>query len=622
MRDALPLALDVGAVAADAQLDAVADLDRVDGAGVDLAQVAHQLFQALVAVIAEVEALQPGRALLVAGRDPVEIVLHQGRELVVDEAAEVLFEQVRDGERDERRHERLPLLVHVAALEDRPEDRRVGRRAADPALLERPHERRLREACGRDGRVRLGLEPLRRQLVALGERRQAALLLVLRDGLVAALLVGEHEASEGDHGAGGAELGIPAVVRLAAHAHRDGLAARIGHLGGDGAFPDQVVERGLVALHLAAHVVGQAEAVPGGPDRLVGLLRVLHLAGVVARGVGDRLGAVEGAGLVARGRDGALRERRRVGAHVGDEAVLVEPLGDAHRVLRREAELAARLLLQRRGHERRRRTTRVRLPLHGAHRERDALERLGEAAGVLLLELDGVRGDERAVACEVAPLRHLLAVDRGQPSVELAGVERGDDVPVLGGAELDPLALALDHEPRRDRLHAAGGEALHHLAPEDGGDLVAIEAVQNAARLLRIDEPVVDVARLPERPLDRLLRDLVEDHPAHGDLRLQHLAQVPGDRLALAIFVRREQELVGVRELRPQIRDDGLLLRIDDVERLEVLIDVDAEPGPRLLLVLGRHLCGAVREVADMADRRLDHVVLPEVPGDRLGLRR
>ena len=78
---------------------------------------------------------------------------------------------------------------------------------------------------------------------------------------------------------------------------------------------------------------------------------------------------------------------------------------------------------------------------------------------------------------------------------------------------------------------------------------------------------------------------------------------------------------VGRLELRLQVAHDRLLLRVDDVERLEVVVDVDAEPRPRLLLRGGRNLRGALREVADMADRRLDHVVLPEVPRDRLRLR-
>ena len=393
-----------------------------------------------------------------------------------------------------------------------------------------------------------------RERVALGQRRQAALLLVGRDRLVAALLVGEHEAAERDHRAGGAELGVAAVGRLRADAHRDGLAAGVGHLRGDRALPDQVVQGRLVALDLALHLVGGAEAVAGRADRLVRLLRVLHLPVVGARLLRHRVGAVELAGLVARRGDRRLGQRGRVGAHVGDVAVLVEALGDAHRVLRREPELAARLLLQRRGHERRGRAAGVRLALDRPDGELDALERGRERTRGVLVELDGIGGDELAVAGEVAALRDLSAVDRDEPRLEAAGVEGGDDVPVLGGAELDPLALALDDEARRDRLDAAGGEALHHLPPEDGGDLVAVEAVEDAARLLRVDEAVVDVAGLAERALDRRLRDLVEDHPPHRHLRLQHLDEMPGDRLAFAVFVCREQQLVGLGELAAQVR--------------------------------------------------------------------
>ena len=48
--------------------------------------------------------------------------------------------------------------------------------------------------------------------------------------------------------------------------------------------------------------------------------------------------------------------------------------------------------------------------------------------------------------------------------------------------------------------------------------------------------------------LDRVLGDLVEHHPLDRDLGLEHLEQVPGDRLALAVLVGREVELVGVLE--------------------------------------------------------------------------
>ena len=129
------------------------------------------------------------------------------------------------------------------------------------------------------------------------------------------------------------------------------------------------------------------------------------------------------------------------------------------------------------------------------------------------------------------------------------------------------------------------------------------------------------VARLVERALDRLLRDLVEDHAPHRHLRLQHLEQVPGDRLALAVFVGREQELVGLLQELLQLADLLLLVRVDDVERLEVVLDVDAEPRPLLLLVLLGDVGGALGEVADVADARLDDEVVPEVALDRPRLR-
>ena len=106
------------------------------------------------------------------------------------------------------------------------------------------------------------------------------------------------------------------------------------------------------------------------------------------------------------------------------------------------------------------------------------------------------------------------------------------------------------------------------------------------------------------------------------DRGLEHLQQVPGDRLALAVLVSGQQQLVDVGEHPLQLSDLGLLVRADQVERLEAVLDVDAEPGPLLLLVLGGDVSGALGEVADVADAGLDLVPLAEVPADRLGLGR
>jgi hypothetical protein len=191
------------------------------------------------------------------------------------------------------------------------------------------------------------------------------------------------------------------------------------------------------------------------------------------------------------------------------------------------------------------------------------------------------------------------------------------DVPPGGGVERHPLELALDDEPRRDRLDPPRREAARDLLPQDRRDLVAVEPIEDAARLLRVDEALVDVARLAERAADRVLRDLVEDHAPHGNRRLQHLEQMPGDRLAFAVFVRREQELVGVLQELLQLGDPLLLVRIDDVEGPEPVGDVDSETCPLLLLVFLRDVGGALGQVANVAHARLDDEVVAEVALDR-----
>src|SRR5206468_3125132 len=112
-------------------------------------------------------------------------------EVVVDEPAEVLLEQAHDREGEKGRHEGRAPLEDVAAIEDGAEDRGVRGRSADTELLERPHERRFGVARRRARLVALWLERAELDRVALGEVRQAALLVVLLRGpvIVAPLLV-------------------------------------------------------------------------------------------------------------------------------------------------------------------------------------------------------------------------------------------------------------------------------------------------------------------------------------------------------------------------------------------------------------------------------------------------
>src|SRR5262249_31320921 len=101
-------ALEIRAVAPDAEHDPGAEVDRVDLARVDRAEIGHELVQTFVAVGAEVEAAEPLDAMLVTRGDPVEVVLHRRGEPVVDESPEVLLEETDDREGEERGYERRP----------------------------------------------------------------------------------------------------------------------------------------------------------------------------------------------------------------------------------------------------------------------------------------------------------------------------------------------------------------------------------------------------------------------------------------------------------------------------------------------------------------------------------
>src|SRR5205823_6323262 len=173
-RRPLLTALEVRPVAADAYDDVrPRDLDRINRPSVDLVEMlGDELVQPGIAVNALVEARQPRDPLLVAGGDAVEVVLHPGREVVVDETPVVLLEQAGDGEGEEGRDERGAALDDVAAVEDRRQDRGVRRRPADAAVLERLDERRLGVPRRRCRLVALRLELEQLDAVAGMEIRQ------------------------------------------------------------------------------------------------------------------------------------------------------------------------------------------------------------------------------------------------------------------------------------------------------------------------------------------------------------------------------------------------------------------------------------------------------------------
>jgi len=617
--------LDIGAVASDPDIDAgfgVTDREGRHGSGIDVAEVGGHVVQAFALVTGGtveevVEHLQP---LGVAARDFVQFVFQGGGELVVDQPREVLDEQAGDRERQPGRHQRGALLVDVVAGGDGADDRCIGRRAPDFELFELGDQRRLGVAGRGLSLMALGRDLGQVEMLVGGQLGQLGLFTLLVVGDVG---IGLEETREGNRASRGREDGAmdvdgghfgagPQPLRqFGSDLHRHRLTARICHLGGDGALPDQFVEPGLVTDQLGLR--GGAEGVAGGPDGLVGFLRVLHLGRVDPRRGRHVIVAVQRAGLLAGGRDGLLRQRDRIGTHISDVARFVELLGDPHGAVGREAELASGLLLQGRGAERRGGTAGERLGLHRVHREAGLLQRLGEVAGALLVHHEGI-GDELAVGIEVGAASDLPVVQAGEPGIELArcrggaGIQGGEQIPVGRRGECHPLAFAVDDQPGRDRLHASGRQLRHDLLPQHRGDLVAVEPVQDASGLLGVHQVDIELAGVGDGRSDGFGGDLVEDHPLDRHLGLQFREQMPGDGLPFAVLISCQIELVDVLEQLFEFTDDRLLVGADNVQRREIVLDVDAEPGPGQTLVLRGHLGGVGGQVADVAAAGLHDV--------------
>ena len=140
------------------------------------------------------------------------------------------------------------------------------------------------------------------------------------------------------------------------------------------------------------------------------------------------------------------------------------------------------------------------------------------------------------------------------------------------------LAFALGDEAYGHRLYAAGREGGLHLAPQHGRQLKAHDTVQDAACLLGVHQVQVDLARMLDGAQDGVLGDFVEDDaPRVFGLQSQHLVQVPGNGLSLAVLIGCEPDGFGFGRFFLQVGDELLLVCRNFVLRLEVVVDVDAE---------------------------------------------
>ncbi len=112
-------------------------------------------------------------------------------------------------------------------------------------------------------------------------------------------------------------------------------------------------------------------------------------------------------------------------------------------------------------------------------------------------------------------------------------------------AERKPMRgpLPLDDHPGGHALDPPGGQPGHDLLPQDRRHLVAVEPVEDPPGLLGVDQAAVEVRH------SSTARSMAGRVISWKTIRLtgtrgrQHLEQVPGDRLALAVLVRGQIDL-------------------------------------------------------------------------------
>ena len=280
----------------------------------------------------------------------------------------------------------------------------------------------------------------------------------------------------------------------------------------------------------------------------MGLLGIACLGAELPRPLAQILLAVEALHTAAGRADRLIRQMNRVGSHIGDETALVQALGAAHRLPRREAQLAIRLLLQGAGGERRHRLPHRGLLLNSIHRPGRGLNRLRQSTGLLFRQQPHLTAGLEATGAfvEIVTGGDTSATQMGQLGLEttIGMLELGLEIPVTAAAESPPGPFPLHQQANGDRLDPASGKPPCHLFPEQGGEGVPHQTIQDPTRLLGMHQLHVEITGLIQRLADGFLGDLVEDHPLHRNLRRQQLQQVPADAFPLAVFVGGQQQLI------------------------------------------------------------------------------
>ena len=355
--------LQIRAIPADAHMQTVADLNRIDLASVDFTQLRDLLLQTGMRLVrglrstltgTEIEAGQPIPTGLLTARDLVKTAFHISCELVIHVPRKLRFQQFDHGEREPRRNQRTTTLIHVPTIDNRGNNARIRGRAADFLLFQRFHERRFGVTRRRLSFVSVGVNRHRSERIARIHRRQRHIVIrllirfagfaglrslfnafssitLLRFGGRTAAFTGRlHKAGEFDDSAGSLEHGFPIRFGRRRQSHGRRGTGCVGHLAGKRALPDQRVQLELVGRHFACDFRRVTEFRTRWPNAFVGFLRTRGFCGILFRRIRQIVFAEMLDDRFTRSCDRFLRQRHRIGTHVGNIAVFIQSLRRTH----------------------------------------------------------------------------------------------------------------------------------------------------------------------------------------------------------------------------------------------------------------------------------------------------
>ena len=256
--------------------------------------------------------------------DLIQGVFHPGREAGVHKVRKVLFQKSRHRKSSEAWGEGVAEQGGVTAIHDRADDRGVGGGSPDPFLLQHLDQGSLAET----GRwLRLVTERLNlfgfRSITDREGRQEHFLPFQSCIRVITSFHVGAEETWKID------ALAASPEARLAgAEINRQHREPGFRHLTGNGALPDQLIDREITTLKPS--VSRGAEAFAGGTNRLMGFLGIAGLGVELTGALAQVLLSVERFHAAARRTDRLIGEMHRVGAHVRDETALIKSLRAAH----------------------------------------------------------------------------------------------------------------------------------------------------------------------------------------------------------------------------------------------------------------------------------------------------